>query len=60
MLQAGGSSLIGWVRLLLLAAAWLTLAPSAADAAAGQRPALSEELEAVRSALEKFNELVGE
>ena len=60
MLQAGSSSYrgsrFGWVSFLLLAVAWLTLAPTAAVAAAGQRPELTPELEAVRSALENFND----
>ena len=61
MFQAGLSSYrrsrFGWLGLGLVAVVWLTLAPiAAAEAAAGQRPELSAEIEAVRSALEKFND----
>ena len=59
MFQMGFSSYrrsrFGWLGLGLIAVAWLTLAPTAAEAA-GQRPELSPELEAVRSALDKFND----
>ena len=59
MFQMGFSSYrrsrFGWLGLGLIAVAWLTLAPTAAEAA-GQRPELSPELEAVRSALDNFND----
>ena len=62
MFQAGLSSYrrsrFGWLGLGLVAVVWLTLAPiAAAEAAAGQRPELSAEIEAVRSALENSTTL---